>query len=89
MAFISPKVVSVENQISGGKPTGELREHVLVSRGEATTPALKWTLLPVYGVLTSGETLGRWNPGWRGSGLERKSCISTCSDGVHTFGNHI
>lgn len=80
MAFISPKVVSVENQISGGKPTGELREHFLVSREEATTPALKWMLLSLYGEVE--PRLERVRAG-------EESCIFICSDSVHTLGNHI
>lgn len=43
MIIINPTVVNGGNQISGGKCAEELREHVLVFRGKATTPALSWT----------------------------------------------
>lgn len=46
MAIISPMGVNDGNQISGGKHA-KCREHVLVSQGKSTTPALRWALLPV------------------------------------------
>lgn len=65
MAVMSLEAACTGNEINSGKHAEELREHA--SRREATAPALKWAL-SLLGVSSSGETPGRWSPGWRGWG---------------------
>lgn len=64
MVIINPTMVNGGNQISGGKRAEELREHILVSRGKATTPALRWALFQErqWG---DGAKVGEGR-GWRG-----------------------
>lgn len=72
MAVMSLEAVHAGNEINSGKHEEELREHA--ARKEATASALKWAL-PLLGVSSSGETLGRWSPGWRGWGWRGRAAF--------------